>query len=341
MRINLVNYRAPTKDTLLSLMAQHPYRLVSYIYAKELQMPGDQLRALVRNDRDLIMDSGLYSFMFGSEQGKLAPTYQAYRDYVRRYLDDVAAWGLDCIVVEADAQRILGVEATERLREEFAPLGSRVMYVWHQPEGIDGLIKLARERDYVGLGLPELRMIASGGKSVAGSSSGAKRLCDDLLRRIHEACVGSPPRVHLLGCTVENMMETRLAWSCDSTSWLSGVRFGNGVIWTHEGLQAVGLRSPRFLRFRDMAMAEHPRAVDFARSQTNPDYYLSCLACAHAYAQYQRWLDSRYSPMPARGDALPEGTYAHAQDTQQAKGRDQRQGGDRPRRRPRAQPVEP
>lgn len=329
------------QDTLLNLVARHPYRLVSYLYAQAMPDPGPVLRALVGGHaRNMVMDSGLYSFMFGSERGKMPSTYEAYRDYTRRYLDDIVKWGVDCFLVEADTQRLLGMEATLRLREEFAPLGSRVMYVWHQPEGIDGLIKLAQQRDYICLSIPELRMIASGGKTALGGSTGAKRLCDDLLRRVHNACAGAPPRIHLLGCTVEVMMETRLAWSCDSTSWLSGVRFGNGVIWTHEGLHPVGLRSERFVRFQQLAMDAHPRAVDFARSQKNPDYYLACLTCAHAYGQYQRWLDSRYSAMPARGDALPEGPYGKGS-THQAQSGDQRQAGARPRRRPRAQPVEP
>lgn len=316
MRIHLANNRAPSKDVILGLMAQHPYRLVSYFYAKDLADPGNQLRRLVSNDRDMVMDSGLYSFMFGSEQGKMPSTYEAYRDYTRRYLDDLDKWGVDCFLVEADTQRLLGMEATLRLREEFAPLGSRVMYVWHYPEGFDGLVKLAQEKDYICLSIPELRMIASGGKSAMGHPAKVGSLCTDLLRRVHKACGDRPPRIHLLGCTVMEMIETRLAWSCDSTSWLSGIRFGNGVIWTPSGLQSCGVRSPRFRKFMELACDAHPLAVEYARQQTNPDYYLSCLTCAHAYALYQRHLDASYSAVPMRGDALPGGPLHGTANTQ-------------------------
>lgn len=156
-------------------------------------------------------------------------------------------------------------------------------------------------------GDPELRHIASGGTTV-GQPKIVNRMCNDLIRRVHKACGDKPPRIHLLGCTVQGLMETSLAWSCDSTSWLSGIRFGNGYIWTNrKGLEAVGVRSPRFQRFREQACDMHPDAADFARKQNNPDYYLNCLACAHAYALYQRWLDSRYSSVKMRGDALPGG----------------------------------
>jgi hypothetical protein len=310
MRVHLADTmkgNTPQK-LILAMMAGHPYRLVSYFYARALPDPGPQLRQLVGGqDRNLVMDSGLYSFMFGSEQGKMPTTYEAYRDYTRRYLDDIDKWGVDCFLVEADTQRLLGMEATLRLREEFKSLGSRVMYVWHQPEGLDGLVKLAQEKDYICLSIPELRMIASGGKTAMGHPAKVSSLCNDLLRRVHKACGDSPPRIHLLGCTVMDMMETQLAWSCDSTSWLSGIRFGNGVIWTPEGLQSCGVRSPRFERFKQMACDAHPLAVDYARQQSNPDYYLNCLACAHAYALYQRHLDASYSAVQMRGDALPEG----------------------------------
>jgi len=341
MRIGLADTmkgETPQKH-MLALMAGHPYRLVSYFYLRKMRDPGATMRAVVHAPSDLIVDSGLYSFMFGSEQGKMPATYEAYRDYTLRYLEDMDKWGFPCFIVEADTHRLLGMDATHRLRELFKPLGSRVMYVWHRPEGLDGLIKLAKEKDYIGIGFPELRLIASGGGSTAGHSEKVNRMCMDLLKRVHEACGDKPPRIHLLGCTIERMMETRLAWSCDSTSWLSGIRFGQVRIWTHTGFESVGIRSPKFLKFRQLAMDTFPLAVDYANKQSNPEYYLACLACAHTYSLYQKWLDSRYSPVPMRGDALPEGPI---------NGRETKQGTasvgrtkDPSHRRDRTQPVEP
>ena len=285
--------------------AGHRHRLISYFYLRQqAKATAALLKAANGDNRDLIVDSGLYSFMFGSEQGKLPSTYEAYRDYTRKYLDDMAGWGSDCTLVEADTHRLLGMDATERLREEFKPLGSRVMYVWHQPEGLDGLIKLARERDYIALSLPEIRMIAAANKK----SGDPNAMCNDLLRRVHAGCNGQPPRIHLLGCTQQELMETRYAYSCDSTSWLSGIRYGQGCTWSHKkGLGRVSISSPQFLAFRAEAELAHPESAALARSQTNADYYLNVLGCAYAYVLYQAWLDSHYTPIPCRGDALPEG----------------------------------
>jgi hypothetical protein len=295
--------------SIIATMVGHPYRLHSYFYFKDLKDPKAFMRYTVDDPSGLIVDSGLYSFMFGSERGKMPSTYQAYRDYTRRYIDDMIKWDFPCILVESDTHYLLGMDDTLRLREEFAPLGSRVMYVWHRPEGFDGLIKLAKERDYISLGIPELRMLASGGKSVSGSSRMAERMSNDLISRVHAACGDKPPRIHLLGCTVESMMESRLVWSCDSTSWLSGLRFGQGRIWTADkGLVSAGIRSPKFRRFAKIAEEACPEAAEYAKRQSSPEYFLNSLACSYAYALYQQFLDSRFSPIPMRGDALPGGS---------------------------------
>lgn len=306
MHVHLA-HTPPIHRLVLAQMAGHPYRLVSYLYIRDLPNPASVLRMLVDDPRDMIVDSGLFSLMFGSEQDTLPKTFEAYRDYTKRYLDDVEAWGMPFTLVEADTQKLLGLEATLRLRELFAPLGSRVIYVWHKEEGLDGLVKLAQERDYIAISVPELRSLSSKGGSVAGHGAQVNRMVGDLLRRVHEACPGRPPRIHLLGCTITDLMETSLAWSCDSTSWLSGLRFGNACLYVNGKLQTANVRSERFVRFRAKAAQAFPAAAEYAAAQKNPGYYLDALGCAYAFALYQAQLDTRYSPVPMRGDKLPGG----------------------------------
>lgn len=305
MRAHLAD--TPGPKLMISMMAGHPYRLVSYWYFRTLKDAPQVLRALVDKPDHLVMDSGLFSLMFGSEKGTLPETYEAYRDYTRRYLDDVAKWDFPMTIVEADTHRLLGMDATLRLREEFEPLGDLAMYVWHYPEGLDGLERLAREKSFIAVSVPEMRMLSSGGSHV-GQNKKVKGMVGNLLRRIHRACGDSPPRIHLLGCTVEEMMQTRLAWSCDSTSWLGGIMYGTATMWDPgKGLVDVNVRSERFQAYVKYATEQFPDAVAFAEKQPNTKYYLNCLACAYAYAQYQKWLDSRFTPVPMRGADLPGG----------------------------------
>lgn len=264
----------------------HPNILISYLVFRGKRTLDPGLRAMFEPER-MILDSGLFSFMFGALRGQIPETFDAYRDFTRRYLDDVARIGWPGIVVEADVHKLLGMEALYRLREEFAPLGDRVMYVWHQPEGIDGLRELARARSYIALSIPELR-IQFGGTHRRGTDS-YKRAMWALLREAHAACK-VPPRIHLLGCTVPELMQTPLAWSCDSTSWLSASIYGTPT-WVYRGHGELVSRTrkddPEWLAFR---------AAVAARTATPAGYQQTMIACADAFAQYQRWLDTRFNP---------------------------------------------
>lgn len=294
-----------------SMMAGHPWRLTSYYYCRKSGQVRDLINVLTETPESIIMDSGVFTMMFGSDSDPLPATYEAFRDYTRRYLDDLDSWGYKGLIVEVDAQRLIGVDAVHRLREEFAPLGDRVMYVWHEQEGLAGLETLARERSYIGIGLPELRHIAdqkARGKVKGGKHRVSKLMAMDLLRRIHKACGNQPPRIHLLGCTVEDLMETNLAWTCDSTSWLSGIRYGTGFVYDPAtGLEQAHIRSEKFIHYRKAAAQEFPELLAFVAKEKNPEYWLNCFACAHAFAQYQRWLDSRYQHVPMRGAGLSGG----------------------------------
>lgn len=297
MKVHLVGQPTRSPEQMRAVVRSgHPYRLLSYIYFK------DNVEALREFDNGpgTIVDSGLYSFMFGSERGKMPDTYEAYYDFTKRYLDDLARVDYSGYLVETDAHRLLGMEAVHRLRELFEPLRHRTIYAWHEPEGLDGLVKLAKERDYIAIGLPELRRMAG----VVGGSDKVQRMLNDLIRRVHRGCAAAkmkPPKIHLLGCTVQGMMQTQLAYSCDSTSWLSGVRYGTGVMWLPDkGLCTVGLRSPAFKKWAADSIKLYPEAEKFARTQGNPEYYFNVMGCARAYVEYQRWLDTTYTSVEVR-----------------------------------------
>lgn len=250
---------------------------------------------------DRIVDSGLFTFMFGSTKGGKAPdrTYEGYRRFTLEYLERLAAFGLDkCLVVEVDAQRLIGVDETHRLRELFAPLGKNVMYVWHQPEGIPGLRKLAREREYVGIGMPELRRISG----AIGRTSNELR--DDLLREIHEACADiGPPRVHLLGGTSVSSTSTSRAWSADSTSFLSGARYGAARVWdsSRSRIISVGKSSEAFRVALRVAREAFPEAdrINSARTLGKTRGEL-VLVNAYTAAMQQRWLDRNFTAVKTR-----------------------------------------
>jgi len=280
-------------DRAASVLAGHPWRLVSFM---DLQASMREVEA-VEDPESMIVDSGLFALMFGAKRGSMPATFEAYRDYTRKYLDTLDRAQYRGLLVECDTHKLLGMDATFRLREEFAALGDRVIYTWHAPEGIEGLVELARTRSYIALSVPELRVFF-GGTFGTGSRQQVAAVWG-LLRKIHDACSAGPPRIHLLGCTAPSMMQTELAWSCDSTSWLSGVRYGKAWVYEGNGKLVMRLiRSPEFARWKAACAARFTPELAELASRTS--YAHDELACAMAYADYQSWLDTRFSARSVR-----------------------------------------
>lgn len=262
----------------------YPYRLCSYFYAKEL--PALQFARLVETSLDgseWIMDSGLFSFMFGAQKGMLK-TFDDYKSYALTYLAAVNAWGWKHAIVECDVQRVLGVPETERLRDEvFRPSGHEVVYVWHIPEGEDGLARLAQREKRIALSVPELRQVLG-----TGPTGGLKvrAALIHLLGVIRKS--GASPRVHLLGNTERSLVGLP-ADSCDSTSWNSGGRYGWGYSYdpAQRWLEQLSLYSPKWFAWRAWCEQEFAISFKLLRQATTTDVAYThrsgnmCSAIAH------------------------------------------------------------
>ncbi|MBX9885284.1 MAG: hypothetical protein K2X68_09955, partial [Novosphingobium sp.] len=296
------NVQAFVGDPRMSFCAggMHPYRLLSYLRVFKEQRAKEWIETITAacgHPENIIMDSGAFTLQFGGMKGfNIEPTYDAYAKFTEQYLADLERWDFKGIVIEMDVQRLLGVADTEKLRRMFSHLGPRVMYVWHQPDGPDGMDELARRYDFVSFSFMELNVI-SGTKhkqAAKGNLALTRRMSADLLKRIHGADPKrKPPRVHLLGCTQRALLESRHAWSGDSSAWLQASRYGKGMLFEPErGIITVHVRSRKFERWRSMAMSRMPEfeAHVMADPAITPDLktvYLNAAACAYAYTAQQ------------------------------------------------------
>jgi len=239
---------------------KYPHRLCSYYY-----LSTDSARQTVLDHAaaggEWIMDSGLFTLMFGADKGKLT-TFEHYRDYALRYVEAMHDWGWKHAIVECDVQKVLGVEETFRLREEILDKsGFEVIYVWHIPEGEDGLRKLAATRKRIALSVPELRAVLGNGSYRGGSL--VKKALIKLLRICRES---GPAQVHLLGCTESELLRLP-ADTADSTSWEAISRWGNGYVLKDGSLQGVSGYSPKYKAWAKWVQ-EHPRWRDGFASNT-------------------------------------------------------------------------
>ena len=165
-----------------------------------------------------ILDSGLFTLMFGALKGKkdesyLDKWYECLTDFVLH--DEYRG-----TMVEVDCQKVLGVEKAWEYRIKMRDkVPNRIVNVFHIEDGQKGLDRLIEFSDYIAISVPELRIIKK----------------KDYLNRLAYYIKNKKPSIdiHLLGCTERNKLrELNFCSSADSSSWISGVRYGQIETYT-------------------------------------------------------------------------------------------------------------
>jgi len=229
MRLHL----AGAEDTRFTLMplagssaadaTSKPNLLCSYYYNR-LSM-GEKERMRWRNlydktDANWIMDSGLFTLMFGAGAGQKY-SFDELKRYTVKYIEYLREMNYRHVMVEMDVHKVLGLDALAELRKYIAdnwPI-EKTIYVWHVEEDIDGLLELANKYPYIAFSVPELRIIAKNRKQKLDV------LLNNLMARVRRDA-SKYPKIHLLGCTQPGLMYNSNYYSTDSTSWQSNLRFG-------------------------------------------------------------------------------------------------------------------
>lgn len=166
----------------------------------------------------IIMDSGLFTLMFGAKkhEKQTRETLTAWQDKTAKF---VAQNNLHCSIVEVDCQKVLGVEDAWYFRERMKKVmpNNRHINVFHLEDGKKGLDRLIEFSEYIAVSVPEFRIHRSGTykKDVTYIANYIKNKKPSI-------------DIHLLGCTEKGLLEqNKFCTSADSTSWLSGNRYGN------------------------------------------------------------------------------------------------------------------
>lgn len=166
--------------------------------------------------KHIIQDSGLFTLMFGAGKNR-----KVDHSYLLQWQDKLIQFvqqnKLNCTCVEIDCQKLLGVEEAwffrKRMKER---LGNRQINVFHWEDGKDGFDKLIDFSDYIAISVPELRIV---------KPKQYKKIAVELAKYAKER---KPQiNIHMLGCTEYSMLKNiSFCTTADSTSWLSGVRYG-------------------------------------------------------------------------------------------------------------------
>lgn len=166
-----------------------------------------------------IMDSGLFSLMFGACKG-IDLDEKFIRDYKDAIVDFVTSnqlYSFTC--VECDCQKLLGTELAWKLRTEMRDQlpKNRIINVFHFEDGKKGLDRMIEFAEYIAISVPELRII----KPKTYKEDTYKLACYIKNRK-------PGIDIHLLGGTEFEMIKRcKFCTSADSTSYASSTRFGN------------------------------------------------------------------------------------------------------------------
>ena len=183
----------------------------------DLTLPRDSIIKIQdRTMQHVIQDSGLFTLMFGAGKNR-----KVDHDYLVRWQDKLMSFvmqnDLTCTCVEIDCQKLLGVDEAWFFRERMKKmLPNRQINVFHYEDGKDGFDRLIDFSEYIAISVPELRIVKPKMYKQA-----AVQLALYAKNRKPEI------DIHMLGCTEYSMMrDIAFCTSADSTSWLSGVKYG-------------------------------------------------------------------------------------------------------------------
>lgn len=267
----------------------YPYRLASYFYLGKAPTLIQETSSI---GGEWIMDSGLFSLMFGASTGKTElKTYDDFKRYASDYVEYMHKIGWKHAIVECDVQRLLGVEACQRLREDvFRPSGHDVIYVWHVPDGEEGLIDIGKRAKRIALSVPELRQVYGGGYPT-------KRALLHCLATLRKH--GCSPRIHLLGNT-ENALMGLPAESSDSTSWIGSAIYGMGMLYIPKRrvIGKASVYSPKWRAWKGWCREAYPGAFSFIaryyKGRADRTFYFENLAAsAISYWVYMEQLSGK------------------------------------------------
>jgi hypothetical protein len=229
-------------------------------------------RVLEKISNHTIMDSGLFTLMFGSHARKRDKAFM--EKYQEVLIDFVASHKLKSTCVEVDCQKILGPDEAWQFRQRMRDkLSNRQINVFHYEDGQKGLDRLIEFSDYMGISVQEIY----------------KRTGKDYKKHTYELVSYIKDKkpemdIHLLGATDRQLLnQCRFCTSADSTTWLGVNRYGSlmGYATRHIKKEALEKAIPAIRKALYYCHKEPARV----RLAYYGNYYIAALLFKKLYEQ--------------------------------------------------------
>lgn len=180
--------------------------------------------------KDFLLDSGAFSF-FGDAKVSMDEYIDKYINFINRY-DVKHFFELDLYTLPK-----YGIKRTEEIRKYIEEkTNKKTIPVFHSILGIDYYKKLCNEYKYIAIG-------ASGMHDSKWTRKNPEQLQKMVLYAKNKGV-----KVHGLGYTKINMLSKIPFYSVDSTSWLSGNRFGGIYMFNGKGFDKA--QKPKGMRVK-------------------------------------------------------------------------------------------
>jgi hypothetical protein len=169
-----------------------------------------------KNFKGTILDSGIFTLIYGGNKTNWEE--DVWDKWLETLVQFIQETGYTGYPVEVDAQKIIGAEATWRLRHKMADAlpNHEVITVWHPQDGQKGLDRLIEFSDYISFSVQELRKIKG-----IDHKQYATRMASYIKNKKPDI------KIHLLACTeMQLIRDLNFCTSADSTSWLQVNKFG-------------------------------------------------------------------------------------------------------------------
>lgn len=196
-----------------------PHVLDSYYYLRKASPTTENtIMKYVTSDqcKTFVLDSGAFTYMSQVKSGNKVINVD-FDKFVEEYAAFINKWNVQHFF-ELDVDVVIGLKEVERLRTKLERLTKKkCIPVFHKSRGLDYYYKMCEEYDFIALG----------GLAIKDFSNEEKKKLSVFIDIAHKYNT----KIHGLGFTNVSLLKKYNFDSVDSTSWLSGSRFGTVYIW--------------------------------------------------------------------------------------------------------------
>jgi hypothetical protein len=215
-------------------------RLESCVYISQFE------KTITSKYKNFLLDSGAFTFLNKSKGQKIN-----WDEYVINYANFIKQYDVK-LFFELDIDPIVGLKEVERLRILLENTAQRkCIPVWHKSRGLDYWKQMCKDYNYVAIGGIVTQEI--------------KRSEYDVFYPLLKIARENNTKVHGLGFTNLKGMEKYKFYSVDSTSWLSGNKFGAVYLFDGKTMQKQKKKVGQRVKTNEVAIHNFTEWVKFSK----------------------------------------------------------------------------